>query len=379
MDIYMDNITNTTICCYAVKANNKGLRSFGSWKPGFSSVYVQNIKKDIYIIVDTEIIGNTDKYYTYLNTLPNSSAGNKPTLIVIKPTTKKKYNQDEIDYLINEFGNPNHKTAAELNIVKDKKIGRSTTYVKRDNTERLVWNGFTTKDTKYYDNRIHRKYNKNCWYKQIIDVSEGGFYVPIHRWEVQCKNPTYFDNVIINAVKLGLLDKTTKVYGFNEAEVKDAMKYNNWVNVLDYCEEQFHILNHDGALTNTKVIDNMVSTIGGNFVNVINSNWDNINDMLVDGHLKTFLIKFMTIKYNSNQYNTGVIELFMSSLNLSSPTSSKLLKELQTEWSKLYDRYPMLGICPLYNISQYEQAVKILQYTNDMENLLTLKEESSKI
>jgi hypothetical protein len=373
----MVNVTDTSICCYATKANGRGIRPFGSWKPGTSSCYIQPIKKDIYVIVDTELTGNTDKYCTYLRSLPNTSTGHRPTLMIIRPIAKKKYNQDEIDYLINEFSNPNHKTAAELNILKEKKASSSANYIKRDKTERLVWCGFTTKEARYTD-IVHRKFNKNCWNNQTMDVAEGGFYVPIDRWSVQSKNPLYFDDVIINAIKLGILNSTTKIYGFSAVELKSALKYNNWVNVLDYCEEQFHLLNQNGVLTSRKVVDNITGDIGSNFANVIFANWDDIGDKLVDGYLKTFLTKLMDMKDGSQQYDTNAIEKFMTSLKIPSTGSHQLLSDMRAEWDAVTNRYPMLNMCTLYNV-RHEQVINIVNYTNTVEKLLTIEEESSKI
>lgn len=366
----VSGVQDMSICCYAVGVTGRKIRPFGAWKPGMSTAYNLKIKKDIYIVVDTEATGNTEGLKNYLFSLPRGTGQHRPTLMVIRPVTKARYNQTEVNELIARLGNPRHDTAANLDIIREKKI-RATQpiHTKRGKADRLVWEGFPIKKTKYGSDTFDKKFSKKCWSHDDVDLSLGGYYIPIDRWTIQSPNPTYFNEIIRSATLLGLLPSDTKIFGFNQKEEADAIKQGSWTNVINHCVMAFNIVNINNELTGSTAVVDMLDPFGRDFVYHIKSRWDVFSTGVTDGEFKTYIQKLVDMNNIANQYNTNAIDNFLIYTNLSN-NHKQILGELREEQTKIWVKYEMISMCDLHRMP-VESFHSLIRYINLVESQLT--------
>lgn len=367
----MSNTQDMSICCYAVSSTGRKIRPFGAWKPGMSKAFNLKIKKDIYIVVDTEVTGNTEGLKNYLFSLPRGTGQFRPTLLVIRPLSKTRYNQDEVDYLLATIGNPRQDTAANLDIIREKKIrAPHISATKRLKADRLVWEGFPIKENKYGSDTVHRKFSKKCWSHEDVNLSLGGYYIPVDRWTIQSPNPMYFNEIIRSAELLGLLPSGTKIFGFNAKEEAEAIKRGSWTNVINHCVMAFTVANSNNELTGSTAINDMLNRFGRDFVGHIKSRWDNnASNCVANGEFKTYIQKLVNMAKVAHNYNTNAIDRFVTYTNLPN-NHQQILGELIAEQTNIWVKYEMINLCDLYSMSS-DNFKALIRYINLVESQLT--------
>lgn len=358
----VSNLRTTTLTMYNLVKRNTKVSASRSWTPTeFSQVFDIVVQKNLHILVDTEAKGNTYVYRTYLQSL-----GNEHHLLVIRPTSKHAFNQHEIDQFIQSIGNPEYKMASELGIALPKRTSYS--YQKKDKSVRMCWVGYTSKIGRGGYRHTHRVFSRLCWHNETIDMTEGGFYVPVERFSIVHNNQAFepFDTLLEYAKSLDLFDNNTnKVYGFTEKEINSLDDDSEWVNLFEYLKIQFEFANNNGQLFGRSVVDNMCEKIGRDFTRQFVQKWSMFESAISAGEFKTYISKLVNLNRTTHEYDKHHIDGFIALMNISN-TASTMLPTLTQEWKDIVTKYEMLSLSDLYNLSD-EGTHVLIRYINLIE------------
>lgn len=371
MQLDLSNIKNTTLTGYAKRSTAAGtLRSFRQWTPPHypERKYEQNIKKDIYVLIDNKASGNSEAYKSYLNSLSRGVDNKEPTLLVIRPTTNKLYDQNEIDYIIDQLGNSRCIKIEDTGFVTEKIVNK-TKYVKRVKSDKLLWTGFPRDSRGLTD----RSFTRKCWSTTTVDMEAGGFYIPVNRYKPEIYH-LRLDILLDYAISLGFIPKGTTVCGFSiieQAEVTVSNRSTNkqWINIFDHLTYEFERANVDDRLLRISSLQNVCYNVGNNFSNHLMTHWSAISSKLPEGIFKQFFDKMVEIKEIERYYPSSSVSGFMdimSMTNLAEAFKNTLLQE----WQDITDRYEMLNVCHLYSATS-DQIDVIVRYINTIESSLT--------
>lgn len=381
--ISIPTVKGTNITCYGPHRVN-GITAYKRWTPCETSnlPFKTHAGSNVFIITDTASTGNRAGYKSYYDTLvpPGKDRYGRREdahLIVIHPKNKDSYNQEEIDHIIEQLGNPSYKTAAELGIIKQKQV---RTKVKRDKQDRLVWKDFPKKPNYRGTLYPHRVFSGRCWGHEIIDIDDGGFYLPVERFtvvdEIGGGEIKYIDCIIEHATNLGFIDNETSVYGFREVDIKKLPKDHTWQHLVDFIKFKYHQMDHDGKLSGRVVIDKVCHNFGGDFTSTFVRNWPAIENTVEDGDFKTYVAKLYEMETTCHDLNREDVKELQRYLGIDD-TSDEQAKEFIAEWDNLVNtKYEMLKYVNFYDTSTgTDKAKRLINYINLIEkNSLTSDE-----
>lgn len=372
---HLPDIFGTNITCYKFWGRRRTFKRYNRWScSAIDPLFTLEASPAMHVITDTVSTGNNEAYSEYLRSLPHLHGhyDNDNILVVISPRNKGSYNQREIDTVVERLGSPEFKTAASLGIIKQKKSSQA---IKRAKEDRLVWDGFMTENN--YKETIRRTFSKFCWIHEPVDISEGGFYIPVERFTVVDgfggRALTQIDTILKCAAALKFVD-TDKVYGFRETDIKQLPKGHTWINLLEHVKTEYNNSNVNGKLTSRRVFDYVCTTIGSDFKSMIVQRWDKLQHDAIDGDFKEFVSMLQTLDTNSHIANQKLMEDLRTSLGIEDDVS-KRVEELETAWmDMLKSKYEMLLD---YNMDTISVAAtgRIIRYVNQMEKISLTSQE----
>ncbi len=372
---HLPDIFGTNITCYKFWGRRKSFKRYKRWtSPMVDPLFTLEASSAMHVITDTASAGNTEAYANYVSSLPirPGSYDNDNILVVISPKNKSSYNKREMDTVIERLGSPEFKTAAELGIIKQKTVSQA---VKRAKEDRLVWNGFMTENN--YRESIRRTFSKFCWVHEPVDISEGGFYIPVERFTVvDCfggRTLTHIDTILKCAAALNFVD-ADKVYGFRESDIKQLPKGHTWINLIDHVNSEYNKANKNGKLANRRVLDYTCTRIGSDFKSMVVQRWDKIQHDMADGEFKEFVSMLCKLNPTDLTVNQQLMEDLRTSLGIEDNVTKRVDK-LSADWTDMVmSKYEMLLNCNMDDISM-SAADRMVRYVNQMEKFSLTSEE----
>lgn len=356
------NVKNFIIKRYLV--SNKGLTFINSWDSSRNIDKILNptITKSLHVIVSKIATPQNQEIKNHISTLPveryeNNSNANKYVLL-IKPISKKLYNQAELDRLIEAINPPSVFLYEEIAVPSTKRV-----QAKKSKEDKYLWTGFTNKQTRWgVTNQLHRKFGRLCWTVETIDLEEGGFYVPIDYYDIIYPgiDTLYFHEIYKTAKILNLLPTDANVYGIKEKEI--ASLNDKWINVFDHIKDEYKKFKKSGVLDANVNIKAVTSRMNNKiFTNILN-NWSRIGSTINDGEMKTFLTtihNMLNIKPIVDLPTLNEFENHMGYKLTIEKQSDTLIKQ----WDNLkYDTYPMLSLLDVHDSESKRQM--IIDYIN---------------
>jgi hypothetical protein len=361
-------ITNSTITTY-VRGNKKTLVSASKiWTPNHSyqQAYTITVSKNTYVLTDTAAKGNNAVYHEFLK---NTKDPSKTTLIVVRPVSAKALDQSEIDKVVKSIGSPTVSAIDKLpTLVAAKK---KYVYKKKEKMERLVWEGFTSRSGRYRD-EVHRVFSRNCWSKQLVDLSAGGLYVPIDKFTIisPANSSSQFDTLIHIASKMGMLDKASVIYGFTAPQVQEVVDDPSWINVFDFLKSQYAVLNKNNVLQSKIISKHLFDSIGFEFKNKLINNWDRLEARVVDGEFKTTIEQFSELNKAAKlvMFDSYDMANFARWMGIPDDSQSVANKLQQTWYDLIEGQYNMLRYFPFSRMDNPDLD-RMIEYVNMMEKI----------
>lgn len=338
------------------KANNEG-----TWTPenATKKMPYDISRPGLHILVDTEAKGHSIVAEQFFH-----SQSNATRVLLIAPTSKKLYNQNEVDRIVRQLGNPPVTKVADLNVVRG---GQGTTYKKRQVEEKLVWQGFPEREDRYGRKEKRSTFSRLCWATETVDLEDGGFYVDLERFAV-VKNGVLFeeiDEMIDVATSLGIIDDNFKLYGMNERDKKHIADNDEWVEFTSFVANSFTTLNANNALYNRCIYDNVVQQMGRQ-VNVLFINdWQKQRSLLTEGKFVAFIDKVVELGNNSAQLNSLSISKAIRLLHLTAKIGEEATSMYQ-DWRDVVNGYEMLSLIYWDTLDQFNLK-KVVNYINTVE------------
>lgn len=351
----VSKVKHTTIC--RAQSTGRKLNYSSRWEPHMGAdERVVSLNSDCQVIIDDVVKSSGDIIKQFLEDTTNG----KTTAIILRPTKKAEYNQKEINNIVKHLGNAPVKKVSELPY---KASGRTSTSKGRNKEQRLQFTGFPT-NGRYND--IRRTFSRLTWNAVEVDLSLGGFYIPIERFTALLNGRTcvYLDKIIAASVSLGLITETEceeKLFGFNEKEIKAAPA--GWVNFFDYVKAQFEQKNLVDVIADAAVHNAMESTMS-DFNRYIGKNWDKLEVRFVDGKFKNTVNKIMALNGNNN-IDINTVNTFVNYVmgGKTVTVADQRIADIRNEWQSVMNQHGMLGMISWWQINA-ENASVVIDYVN---------------
>lgn len=317
-----------------------------------------------HVLIDDIYRGSNSVARQYLNGTDANS------VIILRADKKANHDKAEIASILVMLGNPEAKLMSALPF---KPI--ATTYAGgRDKESRLKFTGFPRdKSYRARHNDVRRVYSRLTWDAVDCDLSEGGFFVPLQRFEIVQNGRVveYYDEILSAAKTLGILTDTDleSTYGFSDKEQALVKDDDTWVNLFDYLTEQFNALNIVDSLVNAQAIQALNSEMS-EFNKHFGTYWSKYESQVNDGAFKTFITETRKIVDAGKMDDAHLIKVtrFMSLLGLSTDLdkradakSTKMIKA----WNDLLDRHEMLKVVDWYAVRD-SKAPMLINYINTL-------------
>lgn len=216
-------------------ANNTGI-GVSAYKSSYGDC--KTIKDCSYIIpADTTIVlkyDNTKGRKQLAKALLDQKIAK--TVIVLHPgETAANYTQANIDQVVANLGNVKLYDYSGVVIPK-----AQSTYTKRVPELRMVWQGPSDTDSSYT--------SAKCWNRQMTYLADGGVYVSINRYTATPKGMKYRNlEQVLKTMKAYGIDLPT-IVGLNNLDLVKVEKDPKWIELTDYVDREFAVLNNNNAL-----------------------------------------------------------------------------------------------------------------------------------
>ena len=300
---------------------------------------------DLLIVVDPHHHSKTT--YTELLQDHKNKFGSK-LMLVIRPHSKKRYIESEVDYVLDIMDNSEFKLMDAL--IRKTIAGTSYTTgaVRKQLGERAYWVGFPTKPSRYNENEIHRKFSYKCWKPETIDLVEGGYYVDMFRNAVMHNNKIMerFDNILEYAYKCNMLPKGA-IFGFSQSELEEVKGNPSWLNIFDVIH--YHLNNPVWieSIVSNRVYSKTIESIGKECITHIFDNWYtlNYNTQFGTGEFYSIMVELYGMYQVHNPkldtYSAMILESTFGTKQIDKQ-SQKEVKQILDRWDNLKLTYPML-------------------------------------
>lgn len=321
--------------------------------------------KNTIVFVDDVVRNGNFIIFNYITTnFPNER---EMDAIILRPTSKDEFDQAEIDFIIKNLGNPPYAVVSTL--PKPVLDGTEKVIKRRDISERLLWRGFENEKGRYSRNKVRRVFSRLCWATTTVDLTEGGFYVPIKRFSIMDDNKEmeYFDMLLESAGEMKLIDANECIYGFNEKEMESIKGNKKWVNAIDYMKKKFVKLNENDELIKLISIKDVVEEIGQSFYdNFIKKN-DDCQKELEKCSFSEVLNEMATMYQNAKKLDIkpATIRNFLTGTG-EGDLLNKAVSEtnaLKAKWENTIAEYRMLDLVDWRYMGK-EQVSMVLEYVN---------------
>jgi hypothetical protein len=357
------NKVKTTMISRAQSSGRK-LQYSSRWEPGVVGAAERKVTvhHGVQVLIDDLTKGGGDIIKQFLD----DSKNNKSTAVILKAVKKDLYNQKEINGIIKMLGMPEVKKVSELPY---KASVKTSTSKGRSKEQRLQFTGFP--DGRYYDTK-RRVFSRLTWQAVDVDLTKGGFYLPLDRHAVinNGRVEEYLDQIIYASVALGLIsqkDVNDRLFGFSQKEI-DAADPTKWVNFFDHIAAQFEAKNIANDVVRAEVraaADGMMSDFNRHFGRY----WDKYEVQLNDGSFKTFVnkVRNMTVKQdildasNSIKTFTRYVKTTTDIITM----SVTQINAIREEWNDLLRAHGMLQLISWYAIDG-SNIQDLIDYINAM-------------
>lgn len=363
VEIDLSNIQTTTI--RRMSLSYKKVSVDGSWTPeNMTKLMTYDIgRQGLAVLIDTEAKGHHDVVDQYLRSNPDASS-----VLLIAPTSKKLYNQAEVDSIVAQLGNAPALKVADLNITRTKNV---STYKKRTAEQKMVWQGFPMKTNRWGTKEKHIRFSRNCWMTETVTLEDGGFYLDIERHTILYNGAEMIqiDDIISDAVKAGLIGEGTKVYGMSENDKKHIADIPEWVNLIDHLKERFNEVNEDNALYNRAIVDHVKQNMnGGATAYFVNSSV--YTNRLIDGPFKQFVTKIREMEQAAVKDVTSatVEKLIRNGINKPAKPLYAIGENLALEWRSILGKYGMLSMINWSTVDNSNISL-IVEYINAVDRV----------
>ena len=318
--------------------------------------------QNLHVLVDTEAKGHSQLAEFFLSS-KESVNGRSPNVLVIAPTSKKLFNQAEVDKIVRQLGNPTVVKSADLNFTRAK-VG---TYKKRAVEEKMVWVGFPEYKDRYGRTETREKFSRLCWSTETIDLEDGGFYVDVERFTATKNgvNLNQLDEMISMAKTLGFVGDDFKLYGMNERDRKHIADNDEWVEFTDHIAAEFKALNVNEALYKRCIYNAVVDQLGRQVKSLFVDNWKFRRLRLKEGQFVDFFDKLIKLNGEAATVDVNAVQTAIRLLRLNVNTSIKAT-DMYNEWRSVVNQYEMLGMMDWGRVDS-SNVDKIVNYVNAIE------------
>lgn len=315
------------------------------------------------VLIDDVVKGSSDLLKQFLDdgTTPD-------TAIVLRPTKKAEYDEKEINRIIKMMGDVPVKKVSELPYKRTptaKSSGRSK-------ESRLRFTSFPREKGRYsYRDDVRRVFSRLTWEAVDVDLSEGGFYMPLDRFSVihNGKVVDHIDVILNGAKELGLMDddELSRTFGFNEKEIAAVADDSDWVNLFDYLAEQFAALNIIETVAQANAVSELNSAMDS-FNKHIGKYWNTYEAQIVDGKFKDMVNKARRLNAANQVVNISAVNRFTNVFHIPgadvNAASNKAKAALLKEWQDVVNAHSMLKFINWYNVDDADAAKAVIEYIN---------------
>jgi hypothetical protein len=310
------------------------------------------------LIIDDVHRGTGDVLQQFLR-----ARGDLSSVLVLRATKKSEHDEKEIKRIVKMLGDAPVQRVSELPYKPTVAKGAKG----REAAQRLKFTGFK-KSTSRWGSDLNRKFSRLTWQVEDVDLSKGGFYLPLERFAIVWNGGemNHIDEIMSAAKVLGLVTDADleKTYGFNEKEISKAGK--NWVNFFDHIVAQFKALKAEDKIAHVNaarsINDHMESFNRG-----LGRRWSIVEPKLVDGAFKTFVNKVRAMNDQALKVqNAEVFDTFVRRMGLATDIDAKTAKArnaLQAEWYALLKSHGILSIIDWYKVDDSTMQM-VVDYIN---------------
>ncbi len=299
--------------------------------------------------------------------------------LVLRPLSKKTEAESkaEIIKLLANLGDVQPQLMSGLGFARTKK----TAYYKKRAVNMLYkWTGFPMGKGRRAD--VHRVFSKKCWVAQEVDVTDGGYYVPLEKFSAMHKGVSceHMDYLLESGEKLGLIPAGTPIIGMSEKELKNAETEGTWINALDHIEAGYKKMNATHALSNTRVAAAMVEKLGRGITQHIIVPWKTVRNSVADCDFKAVLDD--VIAFAANKTDWQLVSRMNHMIypkpavddkgNRIDPTETeeeyvlRVVDETWKKWESVKAQYEMFNLID-WNFLTTDGAKIVLNYVNTLE------------
>lgn len=329
-----------------------------------------DLHKDLPIVID-DLYGSNDIIRQFLENRLMTGKGyaHEKYVLVIRPLSKRdeSASKREIVKILALLGNPTALLASQLGFTTTRK----SYYKKRAKNMMNVWVGFS-QNGGWKKDQIRRVFSKVCYTTREIDLTDGGYYLPVERFAVMWKGAEveYIDKILDCAVQLNIFkrDQLANLVAMNEDEQKMAQKEGKWTNVLALIEREFALLNSNHILSNTCVAAKLIEHMGRGVTSHVVAPWKKIRDKVNSGLFKAYIDQVLV--YCVDKTDHSLIDSMINLLRLSDEREyiTKSVDTLSKEWDDTKGQYKMLRLIDWHYLTLEGRDI-VLDYINTVEEV----------
>ena len=358
----LDTTKIKTTMISRAQSSGRKLQYSSRWEPHLNAGQERKVSvhAGVQVLVDDLTKGGGDIIKQFLD----DSANNKSTVVILKAVKKDLYNQKEIDRIIKMLGNPEVKKVSALPY---KASVKTSSGKGRSKEQRLQFTGFPDSG-RWNDKR--RVFSRLTWQAVDVDLTKGGFYLPLDRHAVINGNRVedQLDSIINASVALGLIsanDRDERLFGFSQKEI-DAADPTKWVNFFDHVAAQFEAKNIAAEVVRANVRTQMDGHMA-DFNRHFGRYWDKYEVQLNDGSFKTFVNKIRAMNVRQDLLDSmHSINTFTRYVKTTTDINQQVVQQLNAlreEWNDLLRAHGMLQHVSWYGIDSGNIGT-IIEYIN---------------
>lgn len=292
--------------------------------------------------------------------------------VVIRPLNPKvPVSNEDYALIAAQLGNPEVVAVSALDVPAAAR--KVSTYRPRAKGTGLVFIGFDNGSTV----RTGKKFSRLTWRQEAVDFELGGFYMPLHRFDIVQPNVDVYNiqYILDGAQSIGLMseDELSRVYGFSEKDLESVAGDANWVNLFDHLRPLIVAAINTPQLLADAALDAFISDTYT--VERFAQRWTHIKHRVKDGAFKEFWESIATppvfSRYDHNQLRT-LASTFREATN-----DSKVVVMEQAHlrrFEALRETYGMLKLIHLDKVDDTTQWL-LVDYINGVEDATAYAEE----
>lgn len=294
--------------------------------------------------------------------------------IVIRPVDHKVgISDNDMADILAQLGQPNVVNVTSLGLPQV--AAKKSTYKARPKGTRLRFTGFTRDDR----GRERRKFSRLTWQQMPVDFEEGGFYIPIERFEIVEAGINVYNigEILVAATQSDLLshDERSRTFGFTEKEMKEIDGDPKWVNLFTALRERSAAYLEDEARLTAATQHHFIAS--NSEVEQFLNGWNGMSNMFHDGDFKSFWDDLsVEIPFDLQRFDRAVeLQRLLTPCGLA---MSSVLHNRAGQWrnrqASLYNAYGMLQLIKLSYVDSNTRRI-LVDYINTCEDAFLYAEE----